>query len=171
MYICVCTLRDRHIYKQTTEHIAMLENTPVCLWTSCSLLLSLRYQVSLFTVCLIQDLEFLKSSKTLSCDWRLISRKSGRGSRKGQFSRFQLSPSRIQNERDEANMKSLIFCLSVEPGMRPKGKSSAWCRVHLSSTFLPLFKGLLTWDFSHRSGISASRMSVLPVASLSSEGS
>lgn len=33
-----------------------------------SLFLSLRYQVSLFTVCLIQDLEFLKRSKTQSCD-------------------------------------------------------------------------------------------------------
>lgn len=35
--MCVCTPRDRHIYNQTSEHIAVLEHAPVCLWTSCSL--------------------------------------------------------------------------------------------------------------------------------------
>lgn len=35
--MCVCKPRATHIHKQTTEHTAMLEHTPVCLWTSCSL--------------------------------------------------------------------------------------------------------------------------------------
>lgn len=44
--------------------------------------MSLRDQVSLFTMCSKQELEFLKSSKTRSCDLWLISRKKGRSSRK-----------------------------------------------------------------------------------------
>lgn len=46
------------------------------------LFMPFRDQISLFTVCSKQELEFLKSSKTRSCDLGLISRKKGRGSRK-----------------------------------------------------------------------------------------
>lgn len=49
VYMCMSVGLHTRVYKQTTEHIAMLEHTPVCLWTSCSLPLSVL-EVSGFLV-------------------------------------------------------------------------------------------------------------------------
>lgn len=134
VYICVCVC----VHPETGTFINKPQDTLQC-WNTLqrvcghlvlSLLLSLRYQVSLFTLCLIQDLEFLKSSKTLSCDPKLISRKSGRGSRKGHSS---------HSHWRRWSQCEVLEPFSVEPGMRSKGKSNARCRLsYMPHVFFPL---------------------------------
>lgn len=147
--MCVCVHPETGTFRNKPQNTLQCLNTLQCVYGHLVLLLSLRCRVSLFTVCLIQDLEFLKSSKTLSCDWRLISRKSGRGSRKGQFS---LAPIRNTEwkrwSQCEAPDHLSLLCLGWDLKEN----------LMLDAGFLmfdSLFSGLLTCNISHSSRIPA----------------